>query len=138
MNLLHDNTASLFQLAHDLRKNSVDHLFHGILLLLLLVVLLLLSVVRLLVMRLLSGVLVLRWITTVGGHLGRSTGQVDVDPSGVLLGGILEAEFLTDLFDAGLELLDMVCRVIAFSDDSIPIKTIETFVSRCTNPRNAS
>lgn len=96
----------------------MDHLLHGVLLLLLpLAVVLLLLVMGLVV--LLSRVLVLRRVATAGGHVGRSAGEVDVDPPGVVLGGILEAEFATDLFDAGFQLLHMVRGVVSFADDSV-------------------
>ena len=52
-------------------------------------------------------------------HDRRTTSQVDVDPAGVFLGGELEMEFLADLLDARLDLLDVTGRVVALSDDAV-------------------
>lgn len=54
----------------------------------------------------------------IGGHNGLAAGQVHVDPTGVFLGGILQTEFLADLFDAWLDLLDVAGGVVALADDA--------------------
>lgn len=54
----------------------------------------------------------------VGGHDGLTTGEVDVDPTGVILGGIFQAEFAADLLDARLDLLDVAGGVVALADDA--------------------
>jgi hypothetical protein len=56
-------------------------------------------------------------VRRVGGHNGRAAGQVHVDTTGVFLGGILQAEFLADLFDARLDLLDVAGGMVALADD---------------------
>lgn len=68
----------------------------------------------------------------VGGHNGLATGQVHVDPTGVFLGGILQAEFLADLFDARLDLLDVAGGVVALADDPGWVLDKEVhFLMRC-------
>lgn len=52
-------------------------------------------------------------------HDGRATLQVDIYPTRILLSGILQSKFLTDLLDAGLDLLDMVHGVISLSHDTV-------------------
>jgi hypothetical protein len=44
--------------------------------------------------------------------------EVDVHAAGVGFRYVLQAEFLADLLDAGLDLLDMVDGVVALADDS--------------------
>lgn len=61
--------------------------------------------------------MVRRLVRRVGRHNGLAAGQIDVDPTGVLLGGILQAEFLADLFDARLDLLDMAGGMVTLADD---------------------
>ena len=76
---------------------------------------------------LLAGVLVMRrglLVVASRGHISRSTGEVDVDTTGVFLGGILQTQTATDLLDAGLDLLDVVCRVVAFADDAVALLSI--------------
>jgi hypothetical protein len=99
----------------------------------LLLVLLLLLVVSLL----LAGVPAVRaslvWclVRRVVGHDRLATGQVDVDTAGIVLGGIIQAEFLADLFDARLDLLDMAGRVVAFTDDAGGVLVLVVFFSLC-------
>ena len=48
-------------------------------------------------------------------HLRRASGQVDIYPAGILLGCILETQFLADLLDAGFDPLNMVRRMVSLS-----------------------
>lgn len=108
-NLSHNHTASLLQLAHHARQKRIDDLLDHVVLLLVLVVLL-------------AGVLVMRrglLVVSSRGHISRSTGEVDIDTTGVFLGGILQTQTATDLFDAGFDLLDVVRGVVAFADDAV-------------------
>lgn len=53
-----------------------------------------------------------RWIRRT------STLEIDVDSTFVCFGIVLESEFLTDLFDARFDLLDVVYGVVALADDA--------------------
>ena len=64
---------------------------------------------------LLAGVLVV----ATRGHMSRSTGEVDIDTTGVFLGGVLQTQTATDFFDAGFDLLDVVRGVVAFDYDAV-------------------
>ena len=116
--LLHNNTASLLQLAHDLGQEGIDDLLDLVLLLGLLLLLLLSTGVVLLLSRI--GLLGLRrvLVSRVRGHDSLATSQVHVDATGVLLSSILQAQLLADLLDTGLDLLHVVRRVVALSDDT--------------------
>lgn len=70
--------------------------------------------------------MVRRLVGRIGGHHGLTAGQVHVDPPGVLLGGILQSEFLADLFDARLDLLNMAGGMVALADD--PERVLEDHV----------
>ena len=69
---------------------------------------------------LLAGVLVV----ATRGHMSRSTGEVDIDTTGVFLGGVLQTQTATDFFDAGFDLLDVVRGVVAFADDAVALLSI--------------
>lgn len=66
----------------------------------------------------------------VRGHNSLATGQVDVDTASVILGRILQTEFLANLLDARLDLLDMANRVVALSDN--PTTRLETWKSQAS------
>lgn len=125
---LHDR-AAVAQLAHKL----ANELLHGVLSLLLAAaaVLLLLATMLLAAMMLLlattavvrllmlSGVAAATTSALVRRRNSLAAGEVDVHPAGVLFGVVLEAELAADLLDAGLDLLDVVCAVVALSDDAV-------------------
>lgn len=127
---LHDR-AAVAQLAHKL----ANELLHGVLslllaaaavLLLLATMLLLLATVMLLLattavvrLLLLSGVAATTASALVRRRNSLAAGEVDVHPAGVLFGVVLEAELAADLLYAGLDLLDVVCAVVALSDDAV-------------------
>ena len=86
-----------------------------------LLVMMILLVMRLLILLLLVGILapssssaipwriassMLRCV--LWGHRGRASCQIDIDPSGVMLGGILETQFLAYLLDSRFYTLDVV------------------------------
>jgi hypothetical protein len=114
---LHNHTASLLQLPHDLRQHSIDNLLNLIrlLLLLLLLVLLLTTRVTVLLLLLVLGVLLVLWVLR---HDSLTTSQVHVDTTSVLLNRMLQAQLITDFFDAWLDLLDMACRVVTLTHDT--------------------
>lgn len=58
-------------------------------------------------------------VVLFGRHIRWTSGQVDVDAAGILLGRILQTKVATDLLNAWLELLDVVHGVVAFADDAI-------------------
>lgn len=94
----------------------------SVLLLLFVVVVLLLFVVRL------AGVLVVRGLLVLvvvrrrnGAQVGRTTGEVDIDATGILLGSVLQPQIAADLFDTGLDFLDVVGRVVAFTDNAVVV-----------------
>lgn len=98
--------------------------------------LLLLLLVRLLVI-LLAGVLVVRGLLLVlvvvrrrnGAQIGSTTGEINVDTTGVFLSGVLQAHLATDLLDTGLDFLDVVRGVVSFADDAVPLVRISYFVA---------
>lgn len=57
-----------------------------------------------------------------GRRIGTAALEVDVHAAGVLLGRVLEAELPADLLDAGLDLLDVVGRVVALADDDVQVR----------------
>ena len=75
---------------------------------------------------------------TIGRHVRWTAGKIDVYPPCVLFGCILQTQLLTDLFDARFYFLDMIDRVVPFTDDtifqmphhqllaSVPISSIQT------------
>lgn len=115
---LHNHTASLLQLLHNLRQHSIDNLLKLIRLLLLLLLLVLLLATRvtlLLVLLVLLGVLLVLWVFR---HNSLTTSQVHVDATRVLLNSMLQAQLITDFLDTGLDLLDMACRVVTLTNDA--------------------
>lgn len=90
-----------------------------------------------LLMILLAGVLVVRGLLLVlvvvrrrnGAQIGGTTGEVNVDTTGVFLGGVLQAHLATDLFDTGLDFLDVVRGVVSFADDAVSLICISYFVA---------
>lgn len=54
-----------------------------------------------------------------GAQIGRTTSEVDVDSTSVVLSSILQTHFTADLFNSGLDFLDVVGRVITFTDDTV-------------------
>lgn len=111
---LHNHTAGLLQLAHDLGQHRIDNLFDLVLLLRMLLLVMSLLLARVPAMRALVRCLVRR----VGGHDSLTTGEIDVNPTSVILGGIFQAEFAANLLDARLDLLDVAGGVVALADDA--------------------
>ena len=75
-------------------------------------------------LRLLTGILLLRAVVRslvlvrrCWGHHSLSTSEVHVDPTGIVLGGILEPELLADLLNARFDFLDVVDRVVSLTHD---------------------
>lgn len=72
---------------------------------------------------LLAGVLVLLRLVVIrrrdGTYIGRATGEVDINATGIVLGSVLQTHFAADLLNARLDLLDVVGGVNAFTDDTI-------------------
>jgi hypothetical protein len=78
-------------------------------------------------MRLLTGILLMRLLAMTvalpmamsmssgGRHLRRAPGQIHIYPTRVLLGGILQSQLATDLFNPWLNLLDVVGGVVSLS-----------------------
>ena len=138
LSALHDSTTVLLEEANNLGKVLLDlflvvHLLCSLLLLLVvLLVALLLRRVSLLLMALLVskrigslvlrlamvGLVVLLGLTIVRRRDGSSTSEVDIDSTFVVLGMVLEALLLADLLDTRLDLLDVIDRVIALSDNA--------------------
>lgn len=52
-------------------------------------------------------------------HHCRPALEIDIHASFILLGSVLQAEFLAHLFDAGFDLLDMVHGVVSFTNDTM-------------------
>lgn len=139
----HDHTTSLLQLIEDLRQNRIDHLLDLILVTRTLLLLLLLLRTRILlllrtgilllllllmrvsigarrILLLLRVLLIVRMIGRRGSvHVRRSTSQIHINAPSVFLSRVLKTKFLTDLLYSGLDLLDMVGRVVSFADDPI-------------------
>lgn len=96
-----------------------DDLLDLILLLVLVLRLVLLLGVLLMILMLSLLLLIMMVPSTPGWrHFCRSTSEVHVDSTLVRFSGILKTELLTDLFDSRLDFLDVVCRMVALSDDS--------------------
>lgn len=127
---LHDRTTSLLQLL----EQYLEDLFGRVvaLLLLLLVAMLLLMATRVLtlpavrLLLLLSAVRVAtmlrRGLCGQGWVVRAAALEVDVDPAGVLLGRVLQAELAAHLLDAGLDLLDVVDRVVPLAHDDMQVR----------------
>lgn len=47
--------------------------------------------------------------------------EIDVHSSGIRLGVVLQAKFLTDLLNSGLDLLNMTRRMIALADNHVKV-----------------
>lgn len=68
---------------------------------------------------------VLRLVVVDGGTsvarrwLGLGAGQINVHATLVLLGVVLEAKLTADIFDGGLDLLDVIGRVVSFADNDV-------------------
>lgn len=134
--LLHDRTASLFQLSQNLGQLLLDHLHNLVLLVLLSMLLSLLLmpalvpstlVLSLSLMRRPSMALLRLPITTTIAmrHISRpqrlTTLQINVYPASVLLSPVLEPELATQLLDLGLDLLHVVGRVVALADNGVQV-----------------
>lgn len=50
-----------------------------------------------------------------------SASQVDVDSTGILLGAVLQSQFLADLLNAGLDFLDVASRVVSLAYDDVQV-----------------
>lgn len=125
---LHNHTASLLQLAQHTRQDGIDHLLDLVLLLVLPTMLLLLLLLVWLLVILLAGVLVGVVRRRNGAQIGRTTSQINVDTTGVFLSGVLQAHLATDLFDTGLDFLDMIRGVVSFADDAVLSVRISYFL----------
>lgn len=135
----HNSTAAPDE-PEDLRQGLLDLLLHFHLLLTLTAVLILLLLVLLLrrVASLLPGIvlwlsahrirrlimwlsvlllIVLSWRVVLAG-LSIAAGQVDIHPSFVMFGGILESQLLAYLLHARLDLLEVVCAVVSLAYDT--------------------
>lgn len=66
---------------------------------------------------LLARVLVIR--RRDSAHIGRTTGEVDIDAPSVILSSILQTHFTTDPFNSGLDFLDVVGRVNSLADNAV-------------------
>lgn len=86
-------------------------------LLVLLAMVLLLAVMLLLAVVLLARVLVRRRGEIT--HIGRTTSEVDIDSASVFLSSVLQTHFTADLFNSGLDFLDVVGRVNSLADDTV-------------------
>lgn len=77
--------------------------------------------IRCLIMRL-SVILMLRLLmllVVVAWGLLRTALKVDVHPSLILFGAVLQIQFAADLFNARLDLLDMILAVVALTHDHV-------------------
>ncbi len=52
-------------------------------------------------------------------HLRRPTLQMDIHPPRIRFSRVLQPELLTELFDFGLDVLDVLGRVVAFAYDAV-------------------
>ena len=50
---------------------------------------------------------------------GTTTGKIDIDSSSILFGVILQTQVTAELFDAGLQLLDMIDGMTSFANHTI-------------------
>jgi hypothetical protein len=137
---LHNRTASLLQLAQEKWNETLVVIVLLLLLLLLVMLLLLLLVVLLLVwrpvlatmllsvMRLVSLVFVAATISAILRRDRVPALEIDVYPSGVILCAVLEAQLAAELLHLGLELLDVVGRVVALADDSVQVRLASSLI----------
>lgn len=123
---LHNHTTSLLKLPHNPRQHSIDNLLHLILLLLRLLL------VMCLLTRILVGGMLRRLMRRIWRHHGLAPSEVHVDPAGIFLGGILQAQFATDLLNARLDFLDVSSRVVTLADDA-GNQLVQAFSSRRMN-----
>lgn len=109
-----------------------------LLLLLVMLVLLLWRPVLLSVMRLVYLVLVAAAISAMLRRRNRiSALEIDVYPSSIVLCAILEAQLATELLHLGLELLDVVGRVVALADNSVQVRLAASLIGPDTLLENA-
>lgn len=66
-------------------------------------------------------VVVLGAASVVCGWVCGASSQVNVHATFILLGVVLEAEFAADVFDCGLDLLNVVDGVITFADNAVEL-----------------
>lgn len=59
-------------------------------------------------------------------HICRATSKIDVDPTSVLFGGVLQPELPTDLLDTGLEFLDAVHGMVPFPNNTSTSSVLTT------------
>lgn len=52
-------------------------------------------------------------------HLRCASGKIDVNSPRILLGGVLQPQFLADLLDTGFDLLNVIDRMISLSYDTV-------------------
>lgn len=136
---LHNSTASLFQLAQENRKETLVVIVLLLLLLLLLVMLLLrravlllgrpmLATMLLFVMRLVSLVLVAATISAMLRWNRLSALEIDVYPASIILCAIPEAQLATEFLYLGLELLNVIGRVVALADNSVQVRLASSLI----------
>ena len=65
-------------------------------------------------------------LVVIARSLMRAALEIDIHPSFILFGVVLEIQFAADLFDAGLDLLDMVCTVVAFTHYHVQVRLAVT------------
>lgn len=91
--------------------------------LLLLILILMLFVTPALLIRVLMAAIARRIAAAMLGcelrrHVSGAAGEIDIDASGVVLGGVLESEILADSLDGRFDFLDVVWGVVSFADDA--------------------
>ena len=74
--------------------------------------------------------------TRMSWHHGWTTSKVDIHAARVWLGDILESQFLAYLLHAGLDLLDVVNRVYAFTDDASYSRSCQLSIARTVQFRD--
>jgi hypothetical protein len=107
---LHNNTASLLQLAQHPRQYRIDDLLN----LILVTLLLLLVLMRLLVVLLLMSMSMRRFGRKT---IRRAASKIDIDSAFILLRRILQAQLATDLLHARLDLLNMVRGMVSLANN---------------------
>lgn len=73
------------------------------------------------VMRLVSLVFVAATISAMLRRNGLSALEIDIHPPSIILCAVPEAQLATELLHLGLELLNMVGRVVALADNSVQV-----------------
>jgi hypothetical protein len=134
----HDSTTT--QLLEQSRQASADDLLNLVVVVLLWLVLLLSAVLlptvlstmlsritgmltAILTTMLTTRVSAIMWLLRRRGHVANlSTLQVHVHAALVLLCGILKSKVATHLFDARLDLLDMVAAVVTLADNNMEVR----------------